>query len=124
MKNAFSRIGRTCASFVIGGGLMAGALLAGNVNEIGVTLPHAVAVGSTTLPSGHYTISSFEMGSEEYFVVRSDRGTAVATLQAQPIDGESDSKETKVVFSKDGDTWHFDKLELAGEGASYQFLKQ
>ncbi len=99
---------------------MAGALLAGNVNEISVTLPHAVAVGSTTLPSGHYTLSSFEMGAEEYFIVRSDRGAAVATLQAQPIDG--DGTTTKVVFSKDGDVWHFDKLELAGDGAGYQFL--
>jgi len=27
------------------------------------------------------------------------------------------------VFSKDGDVWHFDKLELAGVGASYQFIK-
>jgi hypothetical protein len=100
---------------------MAAALLAGNVNEIGVTLPHAVTVGSTTLPSGHYTLSSFEMGSEEYFVVRSDRGSAVATLQAQTIDGDG-AAQTKVVFSKDGEVWHFDKLELAGDGASYQFL--
>lgn len=99
---------------------MAGALLAGNVNEISVTLPHAVAIGSTTLPSGHYTLSSFEMGSEEYFIVRTDRGAAVATLQAQQIDG--DSAQTKVVFSKDGDVWHFDKLELAGDAASYQFV--
>jgi hypothetical protein len=99
---------------------MAGALLAGNVSEIGVTLPHAVAVGSATLPSGHYTLSNFEMGAEEYFIVRTDRGAAVATLQAQPIDGNSST--TKVVFSKDGDVWHFDKLELAGEGASYQFF--
>jgi hypothetical protein len=102
---------------------MAGALLAGNVNEISVTLPHAVAVGSATLPSGKYTLSSFEMGAEEYFIVRTDHGTAVATLQAQPIDSEGDSAQTKVVFSKDGDVWHFDKLELAGEGASYQFVK-
>ena len=116
-------MGRTCASFVIGSGLMAGALLAGNVNEIGVTIPHSVEVGSTTLPSGRYTLSSFEMGAEEYFVVRSERGSAVATLQAQPIDNDTDGKQTKLVFSKDGDVWHFDKLELAGVGASYQFIK-
>ena len=102
---------------------MAGALLAGNVNEISVTIPHTVEVGSTTLPSGHYTLSSFEMGAEEYFVLRTDRGAAVATLQAQPIDNDSDGKQTKLVFSKDGDVWHFDKLELAGVGASFQFIK-
>jgi hypothetical protein len=101
---------------------MAGALLAGNVNEISVTLPYAVTVGSTTLPSGHYTLSSFEMGAEEYFIVRTERGAAVATLQAQPIDNDSDGAKTKVVLSKDGDVWHFDKLELEGTGPSYQFL--
>jgi hypothetical protein len=102
---------------------MAGALLAGNVNEISVTLPYAVTVGSTNLPSGHYTLSSFEMGGEEYFVVRSDRGAAVATLQSQPIDNDSDGTQTKIVLSKDGEVWHFDKLELQGMGGSYQFLK-
>jgi uncharacterized protein (DUF1684 family) len=99
---------------------MTGALLAGNVGDISVTLPHAVAVGSTTLPSGHYTLSSFEMGGEEYFVVRSDRGTALATLPTQQID--STATRTQVGFSKDGDVWHFDKLEVAGDGSTYQFL--
>jgi len=27
-----------------------------------------------------------------------------------------------VSFSNDGDVWHFDKLELAGDGVSYQFV--
>ena len=120
MKNAFSRMGRTCASVVFGGVLMAGAMLAGNINLVSVTLPHAVEVGSTTLPSGHYTISKIEMGGDEILVVRGDHG-AVATLQAQQIQG-TNATATHVSFSNDGDVWHFDKLELAGDGVSYQFV--
>ena len=121
MKNAFSRMGRTCASFVIGGGLTAGGLLAGSVNEISVNLPHAVAVGSTTLQAGAYKIDEVEMGGDQFFVVRSERGAAVATLQAQQIVNENYSNKTQLVFSTDGDVWHFDKLEIAGDRNSYQF---
>ena len=64
-------MGRTCARLSIAGGLLAGALLAGSVNPVTVTLPHAVTVGSATLPSGKYTISSVDTGDggEPYFVV-------------------------------------------------------
>jgi len=119
MKNAFSRISRTCASLVMGGGLVAGALFAANYNEIDITLPHPVAVGSTILPSGHYVLVSQQMGDEDYFLVRGDHGNS-AILQAQPTEGV-DAAKTQILFTKDGDVWHFDRLELAGESAGYQF---
>lgn len=98
---------------------MTGALLAGTVNQVTVTLPHAVAVGSVTLPSGQYTLTNFEMGGDEFFVVRGENGAA-ATLQAQLLEGTGAGK-TQVIFSKEGDVWHFDKLELPGEGLGFQF---
>jgi hypothetical protein len=124
MKNAFVRFGRTCVSgltaVVIGGGLMAGGLLAGSPNRVEVTLPHAVTVGSTTLPSGHYTISSLNMSDGEYFIVRGD-GTPIVTLQAMRISPD-ESDKTQVVFSEDGGSWHFDKLFIAGDGTGYRFV--
>ena len=123
MKNAFSRIGRTCAHLAVAGGLVAGAMFAGAVNEVSVTLPHAVTVGSTTLPSGQYTILSVDMSDgDEYFVVRSANGPVVAGLQAQRTDPAGRSG-TQVVLSKDGDTWHFDKM-FVDSGAGYQFINQ
>jgi hypothetical protein len=119
MKNAFSRMGLKCASMVFGGVLMAGALLAGSVNQISVTLPHDVAVGSTVLPSGHYTISGYEMGGEEYFLVRGDHGSAV-TLPAQAVQ-TGESTKTEVIFSNDGNVWHFEKLLISGQ-TGYHFL--
>jgi hypothetical protein len=124
MKNAFVRFGRTCVSgltaVVIGSGLMAGGLFASQPNRVTVTLPHAVAVGSTTLPSGNYTISNLEMSDGEYFVVRGE-GTPIVTLPAMKIDPE-ESDKTKVIFSQDGDVWHFDKLFIQGDGTGYQFV--
>jgi hypothetical protein len=121
MKNAFSRIGRTCAQVAMAGGLMAGVMFAGDVNPVTFTLPHAVTVGSTTLPGGQYTISSVEMGDgDDVFVVRSANSPTVS-LMAQKI-GAQDQDKTQVVFAKDGDTWHFDKLFIQGDDTGYQFV--
>jgi len=120
MKNAFSRIGRTCARVAMAGGLMVGVMLAGEVNPVTVTLPHAVTVGSTTLPSGEYTISSVDMADGELFVVRSANGATVSLL-SEKIEAP-DQDKTKVVFTKDGDNWHFDKLFIQGDETGYQFV--
>jgi hypothetical protein len=121
MKNVFARIGRTCAQVAMAGGLMAGVMLAGEVNQVTVTLPHEVTVGATTLPSGQYTISTVDMaGGDELFVVRSAGGPTVSLL-AEKIDAQ-DHDGSQVVFSKDGDSWHFDKLFIQGDDTGYQFV--
>ena len=108
-----------CVSMVGGAVLMAGAMFAGQINEVKVTLPHPVTVGTITLPVGQYTISNFEMGGEEMFIVRGDH-TPVVTLTSSRAEGDSD--KTELTLSKDGDQWHFDKLTVAGESQAFQFL--
>lgn len=121
MKNAFSRVGRTCAHVAMVSGLLTGALFAASPDQVNVTLPHAITVGSTTLPSGEYTISSLNMSEgDNYFLIRSANGSAV-TMQVQKIDSP-DPDKTQVVLSKDGDTWHIDKMFIQGENAGYQFV--
>jgi hypothetical protein len=119
MKNAFARMGLACASLLAGGVLMAGGAFASEINDITVTLPHAVTVGATTLPAGKYVIGNFEMGGSEYFVIRGEH-TPTVTLPTERILGETD--KTEVTLTKDGDQWRLDKLSIAGEGASFQFL--
>jgi hypothetical protein len=97
---------------------MAAAVFAGPVNPVTVNLPEPVAVGSTTLPAGQYTMTSFQMGGEDFFVVRGEHTPAV-TIRGTRVD--SDSDKTEVTLTKDGDTWHFDKLTVAGEGEAYRF---
>jgi hypothetical protein len=124
MKNAFSRMSYKCASIFGAAVLMGGAAvltgsaaLAGQLNEIKVTLPHPVTVGSATLPVGEYTIDSFEMGGQEFFIVRGEHTPAV-TLLSERVDADAD--KTQVTLSKDGDQWHFDKLTIEGESQAFQ----
>lgn len=101
---------------------MAGAMFAASANNIVVSLPHAVEVGATTLPSGQYTITPVQMtDGNQYFVVRGEK-TPTVTLQAQRIDAANDA-QTRIVFSKDGDTWHFGKLFVDGDSSAYEFVK-
>ena len=124
MNNAIARFGRTCVSMLVGGGIAASALLAGNTALVTVTLPHAVTVGAATLPSGQYTISSVDMASgDDILVIRSEKGNVVATLQAQKTYLNNRAEKSQVVLSRDGDTWNLDKLFVEGDGISYQFVK-
>jgi hypothetical protein len=113
MKNAFSRIVSTCALLLAGS-----AMFAATINPVTVALPYAVTVGSTTLPSGEYELTSFAMGGEQFFVVRGDH-TPIVTLRGERV--EDESGKTRMTLSKDGDQWHFDKLTVAGEGEAFVF---
>jgi hypothetical protein len=118
MKNAFMRFGLACVPVA----MLTGLAIAGQVNRITVTLPHAVTVGSVTLPIGQYTISSLDISDgEKYFIVRGDH-TPVVTIQGQKVDANDTTATTatQVMFSKDGDEWHFEKL--FARGFSYQFV--
>jgi hypothetical protein len=122
MNNAFVRFGMKCVSgVVVTGALLVSSLMAATPNRIMVTLPHAVTVGNTTLPSGSYTISNLDMADGEYFVIRSANSAAVATIQAMKITANTSDK-TQIQFSQDGDTWRFDKMFVEGDGTGYQFV--
>jgi hypothetical protein len=116
MNSLFSRI-------AIGGILAAGAIFAASMNDLTVTLPHAVTVGSTTLPSGTYTISPMEIGDgTEYFVVRGNKMSPLV-LPATKIDSSVAAPKTEVTLTESGDTWRLDKLSFEGEKTGFEFQK-
>ncbi len=124
MKNAFTRFGKSFVSLLVVGGVMTAGLFAGTTAVATVTLPHAVTVGNTTLPSGHYTISSVDMASgDDVFIIRADKGNAVAALQAQKVTLPTQAEKTQITVSKDGATWSLDKMVIEGADVSYQFTK-
>lgn len=124
MNNAIARFGKTCVSMLVGSGLVAASLFAAPQNLVTVNLPHDVTVGSVTLPTGEYTISSINrVGADDMFVIRSEKGDAVATVSAQKVLLGTQSGKTQVVLSRDGATWNFDTLVIEGDGVSYQFAK-
>ena len=107
---------------LIAGGLAVSGLWAAEPSPIVVTLPHAVTIGNTVLPSGEYTISPIDVANgDEYFVVRSAHSSPV-TLQAQKVPVSDESLATQLVFTREGDTWHFDKMIVEGQGSGYQFV--
>jgi len=109
------------SGIIITGFLAAGAMFAAPLNDITVTIPHDVTVGSTILPVGTYTLSPMEMSDgAEYFVVRGEKIEGVI-LPAQKSDDITTAKTTAVTFSEDGGTWHFGKLSLEGEQMYYEF---
>ncbi len=100
--------------------LAAGAIFAAQTNDLTITLPHAVTVGSTTLPQGTYTISPMQMSNgNEYFVVRGEKMSPVV-LPAMKEDGATADK-TAITLSHEGDTWRFGSLSIAGESVVYEF---
>ncbi len=123
MNNTIARFGRKVFALISGAVLMAGAVAASNGTQVSVTLPHSVTVGSTTLPSGDYTITTIDMAGEDIFVIRAENGSAVATLQAQKVILATRAEKSGVSLSKDGDTWSIDKLVVEGDGVEYHFSK-
>jgi hypothetical protein len=116
MNSLFSRM-------AIGGILAAGAMFAASMNDLTVTLPHAVTVGSATLPSGTYTISPVETrDGGEFFVVRGN-GTSPIVLQAMKTDCAEPAAKTQVTLTESGDTWRLDKLSIQGESTAFEFQK-
>jgi hypothetical protein len=113
MNKLFSRIMMT-------GIVAGGAMFAASINEITVTLPHAVTVGSTILPSGTYTLSPMDVGDGAgYFVVRGEN-TSPVVLSAQKSEDLDAAKKTEVTLSETGNTWHFGKLAIEGNKTSYE----
>jgi hypothetical protein len=107
----------------IGGILAAGAIFAAQINDLKVTLPHDVTVGSVTLPSGTYTISPMEgVDGTEYFVVRGSK-TSPVVLPAQRTEGDVAAK-TSVTLTETGNQWHFGKLLIEGETSGYEFASR
>lgn len=117
MNTTFSRI-------LAGGILAVGAMFAAPVNDVTITLPHAVTVGATTLPSGTYTMTPIETSlGTDYFVVRAANSSTKAApimIQVQRVEGDTAAK-TSVSFSESGNTWRFGKLSLEGQTTGYQF---
>jgi hypothetical protein len=115
MKNTISRI-------LAGAIVAAGTMFAGAFNDVNVTLPHDVVIGSSTLRAGAYTLSPVAMSDGiDYFIVRG-KGTAPVILPAQKTEGDTATK-TSVTLSEADGVWHFDKLSIEGESAGFELGK-
>ena len=113
MKNTF-------ALLFAGAVLAAGTLFAAPINDLTVTLPHVVTVGSTTLPAGTYTMTPMESSDGTGFFVVRGANVSPVVLPVQKVEGESAAR-TAVTLTESGDTWRMDKLSIQGETTAYEF---
>jgi hypothetical protein len=121
MKNAFSRIGYTCASILFAGGLMTAVTPANaEMHDLAyVTLSQPTEVGSTTLPSGKYTISTL---NNDVYLIRSENGEG-AMVMGRRVETNDESPRTEVVLKNDGEGFRLDQLRIEGESQEYEFAK-
>ena len=115
MKNAFLRIGYTSASLLIAGGLLTAN--AETRNLASVTLSQPVEVGSTTLPSGHYTISTL---GDDLFRIHSDNG-ATAIVTGHHIDTNNEAPKTEIILKQGTEGLRLDQLRFEGQTEGFEF---
>jgi hypothetical protein len=117
MKNAFLRVGYTCASILAAGGLMMASAEQHDVATVNLSQP--VMVGSTTLPGGHYTIVD---EGNNLFLVRSDNGDQ-ALVFGRKIEESKQAPKTELILKNDGEGLRLDQLVLEGETTGYEFKR-
>lgn len=111
----------TCASLLVFGALAASTASA-EIRELAtVTFNQPVAVGTATLPAGHYHINA---AGSDAFLIQSDNGDKAAIVLGTRADiTNAEAAKTHVVLENDGEGLRLDKLVIAGNGTSYDFAK-
>jgi hypothetical protein len=119
MKNAFLRIGYTCASLLAAGGFMTPVTARAEMHDLAyVTLAEPVVVGNTTLPGGHYTITS---ESDNVFLIHSDHGENEALVLGRRMETNDAAPRTEVVLKNDGESLRLDQLRFEGDTLGIDF---
>lgn len=119
MKNAFLRIGYTCASLLVAGGFMIAVTPANaEMRDLAsVTLSQPVIVGTTTLPSGNYQI--IDEGSN-VFLIRSDKGDS-ALVYGRQVENSNEAPRTEVILKSDSEGLRLDQLRFEGQTSGFEF---
>ncbi len=93
--------------------------------QIKVTLPYPVMIGSTQAPAGEYAIQVLsDAASGPLMLFSSRNGFAVeAFATAIPLNGRAISSKTEIVLKRQGDTRELDKILVEGRDIGYEFLK-
>ena len=119
MKNAFLRIGYTCASLLVVGGFLIAVTPANAEMRVlaTVTLSQPVIVGATTLPSGQYTISD---EGDNVFLIHSDKGDSALVI-GREIDTIKEAPRTEVILKSDSEGLRLDQLRFEGQTSGFEF---
>jgi hypothetical protein len=93
-------------------------------DKVTVTMPYTTTIGHKTLAPGDYVIRRMPSpGGSRVLLVYSDEGMKFETsAMTIPVLDQNVARDTKVILSKVGDDYYYDKVWVQGKSYGYQFI--
>jgi len=94
-------------------------------DRVNVTMPYTTVIGHKTLPPGDYVIQRMPSagGGGRVLLIYSDRGMKFETSAITiPCLDPQIARDTKVVLSRIGDDYFYDKVWVQGKEYGYEFV--
>lgn len=92
-------------------------------SKVVANIPFAFNVGNTNLPAGKYTITVLNPTSDRKVLqIRSTNGRSTAITQTTSVTANV-SDDTKLVFTRYGNSYFFAQAQMAGETTGLAALK-
>jgi len=94
-------------------------------DRVNVTMPYTTVIGHKTLPPGDYVIQRMPSagGGGRVLLIYSDRGMKFETSAITiPCLDPKIARDTKVVLSRIGDDYFYDKVWVQGKEYGYEFI--
>jgi len=94
-------------------------------DKVVVNMPYTTIIGEKTLPPGDYVIQRMRDagGGGRVLLVYSDNGMKFETSAITiPVLDLNTARDTKVVLSKIGDDYYYDKVWVEGKQYGYEFI--
>jgi hypothetical protein len=93
-------------------------------DKVTVTMPYTTTIGKKTLPPGDYVIRRMpNQGGSRVLLVYSDDGMKFETsAMTIPVLDPNVARDTKIILSKVGDDYYYDKVWVQGKSYGYQFI--
>ena len=93
-------------------------------DKVTVTMPYTTTIGKKTLPPGDYVIRRLpNQGGSRVLLVYSDDGMKFETSAiTNPVLDINTARDTKIILSKIGENYYYDKVWVQGKSYGYQFI--
>jgi len=93
-------------------------------DKVTVTMPYTTIIGHKTLPPGDYMIRRMSSpGGSRVLLVYSDDGMKFETsAMTIPVLDPDVARDTKIILSKVGSDYYYDKVWVQGKSYGYQFI--
>jgi len=93
-------------------------------DKVTVTMPYTTTIGHKTLPPGDYVIKrmSSQSGSRVLLVYSDDGMKFETSAMTIPVLDPDVARDTKIILSRVGDDYYYDKVWVQGKSYGYQFI--